>query len=109
MIFVAEEKPQDGLLTVRNRNMLDHDDVPQNRGPTLCMTSKVTAPKTQSKTSYVCSMQRANATRVGRTKHQCAEMGSSSLQISKALHKKSKGPTGQAGEERRRASMTQWR
>jgi hypothetical protein len=47
----VKKDTQDGFSAARNRNMLDHDDVPQYRGPTLRTTSKVTAPQTQSKTS----------------------------------------------------------
>jgi hypothetical protein len=90
--------------------MFDHDDVPQYRGPTLCTTIKVTAPKTKSKALYVCGTPRANATRPARPRTSAprrAPAASTFHQISKTLHKKRKGLTGQAGKEHRRASTTQ--
>ena len=57
-------------------NTLDHDNAPQYLGPTLSMTSTVTAPQTHSKTSYVCRAPRTNATTAGGNKHQRTENGS---------------------------------
>ena len=56
--------------------MLDHDEAPQYRGPTLSTTNTVTAPQTQSKTSYVCLALYAKATNAGGNKHHRAETGS---------------------------------
>ena len=71
---------------VRNRNMLDHDEAPQYRGPTLSTTNTVTAPQTQSKTSYVCLALYAKATNADGNKHQRAETPrSSSLHVSPSI------------------------
>ena len=43
-------------------NTLDHDDAPQYLGPTLRMTSTVTATQTQLKTSYVYRAPQRSAT-----------------------------------------------
>ena len=64
------ERPFTVLLLIQT---LDHDAAPQYLGPTLSTTNTLTAPHTQSKTTYVYRVPHSNATTAGSTKHQRAD------------------------------------
>ena len=67
---------------------LDHDAAPQYLGPTLSTTNTLTAPHTQSKTTYVYRVPHSNATTAGNTKHQRADTRSTLTHVNQQKQNK---------------------